>query len=139
MSDVSKTTGTEPGDAPQVSEGVKQGLRLLRLAMGAIALFVLFKAWQLLMAGQLPVSTAFIAGTFGVLGLSALVEAIWPDGDLGLIHFWMLTAVGATGVAAWAGGGKPWMGALGIFGLILSFAFAVKDAADGSKRHNNAR
>ncbi len=67
----------------------------------------------------------------GILGLTALVEAIWPEGNMGLLQYWALTALAAAGLVAWAMGGAKWIGVLGLIALFAGFAIAALEASKG--------
>ena len=68
---------------------------------------------------------SWLVGMIGTLGLSALIEAIWPEGDHALLQFWCLTTLAASALVSWAAGGEKWIGILGAVLLAISFLIAA--------------
>ncbi len=106
-------------------------VRAMRLIIAAVAAFLMYHAITRFLAGQLSPADAWFAGMIGILGLTALVEAIWPEGNMGLLQYWALTALAAAGLVAWAMGGAKWIGVLGLIALIAGFAIAALEASKG--------
>lgn len=109
-------------------------VRLMRFVIAAIAAFLLFHAAKRFFAGDLKPADAWLIGMIGTLGMSAFVEAIWPDGNHGLLQYWCLTVLAASGLVSWAAGGDKWMGILGAIMLAVSFVIAaLVSARSGTK------
>ncbi len=127
----------ETKPAPPSGGKIKQTIsapwwvRVMRLVIAAVAAFLLYHAYLRFHEGRLPPTDAWLAGMIGTLGLTALVEAIFPNGRHGLLQFWGMTTLAATALVAWALGGANWIGILGLVSLLASFALAVAEAAKG--------
>lgn len=106
-------------------------VRAMRFIIAAVAAYLMYHAATRFMAGQLSPTDAWFAGMIGILGLTALVEAIWPEGNMGLLQFWALTALASAALVAWAMGGAKWIGILGLIALIAGFAIAALEASKG--------
>lgn len=106
-------------------------VRAMRFIIAAVAAYLMYHAVTRFMAGTLSPTDAWLAGMIGTLGLTALVEAIWPEGNMGLLQFWALTALAAAALVAWAMGGAKWIGILGLVALIAGFAIAALEASKG--------
>ena len=106
-------------------------VRAMRLIIAAVAAYLMYHAVTRFLAGQLSPTDAWLAGMIGILGLTALVEAIWPEGNMGLLQFWALTALASAALVAWAMGGARWIGILGLVALVAGFAIAAMEAAKG--------
>jgi hypothetical protein len=106
-------------------------VRAMRLIIAVVAAYLMYHAVTRFMAGQLPPTDAWLAGMIGTLGLTALVEAIWPEGNHGLMQYWALTALAAAALVAWAMGGAKWIGILGLIALFAGFAIAALEASKG--------
>lgn len=100
-------------------------VRVMRLAIAAVAAFALYHAAKRFMEGHLTPTDSWLVGMIGTLGLSALIEAIWPDGNHALLQFWCLTTLAASGLVSWAAGGEKWLGILGAVLLAISFLIAA--------------
>ena len=111
-------------------------VRVMRLVLAAASMFLLFEALSRVHAGAFPMKEAWILGVFGALGFSALVEAIWPEGNHLLLQFWCLMAFAASGLVSWAAGGDKWLGIVGAALLLLGLLLAVWMSAKG--KSNNA-
>ena len=135
--DVMTDTNTTPAAKPvgKIKEKISSPMwvRVMRIVIAAIAGILLYHAIAQFMAGKLAPTDAWLAGMIGTLGLTALVEAIWPNGNHGLLQYWGLTALASSALVAWAMGGAKWIGILGLLTLVTGFAIAVLEAAkDGS-------
>ncbi len=106
-------------------------VRAMRFIIAAVAAYLMYHAVTRFLAGQLSPTDAWFAGMIGILGLTALVEAIWPEGNMGLLQFWALTALASAALVAWAMGGARWIGILGLIALIAGFAIAALEASKG--------
>ncbi len=106
-------------------------VRAMRFIIAAVAAYLMYHAVSRFLAGQLSPTDAWFAGMIGILGLTALVEAIWPEGNMGLLQFWALTALASAALVAWAMGGARWIGILGLIALIAGFAIAALEASKG--------
>ena len=106
-------------------------VRAMRFIIAAVAAYLMYHAVARFLAGQLPATDTWFAGMIGILGLTALVEAIWPEGNMGLLQYWALTALAAAALVAWAMGGAKWIGILGLVALIAGFAIAALEASKG--------
>ncbi len=117
---------SETTPAVKAPKGIRHPawMRVMRLLIAAAALFMLFLTLNRFRGGGFPMKEAWILGVFGALGLSALVEAIWPEGEHLLLQFWCLMAFAASGLISWAAGGDKWLAvvsaALMLSGLLLS-------------------
>lgn len=128
---------TKPAGKLKTTISSAPWVRVMRIVIAAAAALLLFHAAKRFMAGALKPTDAWLVGMIGTLGLSAFVEAIWPDGNHGLLQFWCLTVLAASGLVSWASGGDKWMGILGGGMLALSFAIAVLASAR-LKRNSDA-
>ena len=106
-------------------------VRAMRFIIAAVAAYLMYHAVTRFMAGQLSPTDAWFAGMIGTLGLTALVEAIWPEGNMGLLQFWALTALASAALVAWAMGGERWIGILGLIALVAGFVIAAMEASKG--------
>jgi len=106
-------------------------IRAMRFIIAAVAAYLLYHAAMRFRAGNLSPTDTWLAGMIGTLGLTALVEAIWPEGNHGLLQYWGLTTLAASALVAWAMGGQTWIGILGLITLVAGFAIAAIDAARG--------
>ena len=109
-------------------------VRVMRFVMAAVAAYALYLAVHQFMAGRLAPTDAWLAGMIGTLGLTALVEAIWPDGNHGLLQYWSLTTLASAALVAWAMGGARWIGILGLVTLAAGFAIAALEASRGGSK-----
>ena len=100
-------------------------VRAMRFVISAIAAFLLYHAATRFMAGHLSPRDAWLVGMIGTLGLSALIEAIWPEGDHALLQFWCLTTFAASGLVSWAAGGDMVIGIIGAVALAIGFLIAA--------------
>ena len=106
-------------------------VRAMRFIIAAVAAYLLYHAAMRFRSGNLSPTDAWLAGMIGTLGLTALVEAIWPEGNHGLLQYWALTTLASAALVAWAMGGQTWIGLLGLVTLIAGFALAAMEAAKG--------
>ena len=136
MTDINTTPAAKPGAKIKQTISSAWWVRVMRLAIGALSIFLLYRMSQKLGGGRLSPTDSWIVGLLGTLGLSALVEAIWPEGNHGLLQFWCLTALAASALVSWAAGGAKWLGIFGAVLLALSFVLAVMSSAKGC--HTNA-
>ena len=109
-------------------------MRVMRLAVAAAALFMLFLTLNRFRGGGFPMKEAWILGVFSTLGISALVEAIWPEGNHLLLQFWCLMAFAASGLMSWAAGGGKWLGLMGAALMVLGLMLAVWSSSRGLRR-----
>ena len=100
-------------------------VRVMRFFIAAFAAFMLYHVAMRIKAGHMPPSESWLVGLCGAIGLSALVEAMWPEGNHGLLQFWLLTLLAASGVATWFAGGDQWIGIISAIILAISFVLAV--------------
>jgi hypothetical protein len=100
-------------------------VRVMRFVIAAVSAYVLFQVAMRIRSGHMSATESWVIGLFGTLGLSALVEAIWPEGNHGLLQFWCLTALAASGIASWVAGGDKFIGILGAVMMGLSFVLAA--------------
>ena len=105
----------------------------MRTVIGVLAVGIAAQSAMLMWRGHLSPTEMWLVGMTGTLGLSALVEAAWPDGQHGLLQFWCLTALGASGLISWAAGGDKWLGILGAVMVGLAFALAVMSSVKGRR------
>lgn len=108
-------------------------VRAMRFFVAAVSAYMLYHVAMRFQSGHLSATDSWLVGLFGTLGLSALVEAIWPDGNHGLLQFWCLTALAASGLASWAAGGDKWIGGLATIMMAVSFLLAVLYSAKGRR------
>ena len=131
-------TNTKPAakQAGKIKQTISSPMwvRVMRIVIAAIAGVALYHAAMQLLAGKLSPTDAWFAGTLGTLGLTALVEAIWPNGNHGLLQFWAMTALAASAMVAWAMGGATWVGLLGLMMTIFGFGLAVFEASKGGSK-----
>lgn len=111
-------------------------VRAMRFVIAAVAAALLYHAATKFAAGYLAPTQAWLVGMIGTLGLSALVEAIWPNGNHGLLQFWCLTTLAASALVSWAAGGPVWLGTFGAVLLAISFLIAAGFSA--GRRANDA-
>lgn len=100
-------------------------VRAMRFIIAAVAAYLLYHAATRFMAGQLTPRDAWLVGMIGTLGLSALVEAIWPEGNHGLLQYWCLTTLAASALVTWAAGGGRMVGIIGAVMAAVSFLIAA--------------
>lgn len=106
-------------------------VRAMRFVVGAVALALMASVANRLYFGTLAPTHGWLIAVFGTLALSALVEAIWPNGNHGLLQFWNLTVLAAATLMSWAIGGAPWLGIFGAVLFALSFIIAAMESARG--------
>lgn len=130
-------TNSEPPSDQKPRGKVRQTIssapwvRAMRIIIAAVAAVLLYHAAHRFMAGKLSPTDAWLAGMIGTLGLTALVEAIWPEGNHGLLQYWGLTTLASAALVAWAMGGATWIGILGLITLIGGFVVAALESAKG--------
>jgi hypothetical protein len=100
-------------------------VRAMRLVIAIGAGILLYHAAKRFTAGHLAPTDSWLVGMIGTLGLSALIEAIWPEGNHALLQFWCLTTLAASGLVSWAAGGDQWLGIFGAVLLAISFLIAA--------------
>lgn len=105
-------------------------VRVMRFIIAAVSAYMLYHVALRLKSGHMSATDSWVVGLFGTLGLSALVEAIWPEGNHGLLQFWCLTALAASAIASWAAGGEKWIGLMGAIMMGLSFVLAVMSSVN---------
>ena len=127
---------TKPASKIKASLSSAWWVRVMRLAIAVVSAYLLYHVAIRLRSGHLTTTDSWLVGLFGTLGLSAIVEAIWPDGNHGLLQFWCLTALAASGLVTWAAGGERWLGISGAVLLAASFLLAVMSSVKG--RRTNA-
>ena len=125
---------TKPAGKVKTTISSAPWIRVMRIVIAAVAAFLLFHAAKRFMAGDLKPADAWLIGMIGTLGLSAFVEAIWPEGHHGLLQYWCLTVLAASGLVSWAAGGDKWMGILGAIMLAVSFVIAALVSARSGKQ-----
>ena len=108
-------------------------VRLMRFAIAVVSAYMLYHVALRLKSGHMSATDSWIVGLFGTLGLSALVEAIWPDGNHGLLQFWCLTALAASGIATWVAGGDKLIGMFGAAMMAVSFLLALMSSMKGRR------
>lgn len=111
-------------------------VRLMRFVIAGIAAFLVYHALIRFQAGHLTPTDSWLIGMIATLGLSALVEAVWPNGNHGLLQFWTLTTIAASALVSWAAGGQTWLGIFGAGLLLISFLIAAGVSA--GRRANDA-
>lgn len=123
-------TGT-PGPAVKPPGKIKRTInsapwvRVMRLVIALVAAALLYHAGTQFAAGHMTPTNAWLIGMIATLGLSALVEAVWPEGNHGLLQFWCLTTLAASALVSWAAGGAAWLGGFGAALLAVSFIIAA--------------
>lgn len=135
---------SESGTAPPAKTGgkIKQTIssawwvRLMRFVIAAIAAYLLYHAAVRFREGHLNPTDTWLIGMIGTLGLSALIEAIWPEGNHGLLQFWSLTTVAASALVSWAAGGEKWLGIFGV--VLLAISFLIAAGVSAGRRANDA-
>lgn len=129
MTDPANTTVNAPGGKPvgKIKRTISSApwVRVMRLVIAAVAAYLLYHAATRFMAGHMSPTDSWLIGMIGTLGLSALIEAIWPEGNHALLQFWCLTTLAASGLVSWAAGGEKWLGILGAVLLAISFLIAA--------------
>ena len=95
------------------------------LLIAAVALVLLYSAGRKIWGGHIPADRLWIVAAIGTLGLSALIEAIWPEGNHGLLQFWCLTVLAASAIVSWIFGAPKALGILGLVLFAVSFVIAV--------------
>ena len=129
MSDSNTTpaakSDTKSGGKIRKVIGAPWWVRAMRFFIAAVAAFMLYHVAMRLKAGHMPPSESWLVGLIGAIGLSALVEATWPKGNHGLLQFWLLTLLAASGIATWFAGGDQWIGIMSAITLAGSFVLAV--------------
>ena len=100
-------------------------VRAMRFIIATVAAFLLYHAATRFAGGHLTPRDAWLVGLIGTLGLSALVEAIWPEGHHGLLQFWCLTTLAASALVSWAAGGDQVVGVIGAIMTAVSFLIAA--------------
>lgn len=100
-------------------------VRTMRFVVAAIAAFLVYHAAIRFQAGNLAPTDSWMIAMIATLGASALVEAVWPEGDHGLLQFWTLTTISASALVSWAAGGQNWLGVIGAGLLAISFLIAA--------------
>ena len=68
---------------------------------------------------------AWLIGMIAAMGLTAIVEALWPSRIHLFMSSWSLNAMAASFLVSWAAGGERWLGWAGLAMLILSFLAAA--------------
>lgn len=134
---------TDPAGTPAKPGGkIKQTIssapwvRVMRLVIAAGAGVLLYHAATRFMAGHMSPTDSWLVGMIGTLGLSALIEAIWPEGDHALLQFWCLTTLAASALVSWAAGGEKWIGILGA--VLLAISFLIAAGVSAGRRANDA-
>lgn len=139
MTDADTKSGTKPDGTPGAKPAGKirakletpWWVRVMRFVIAAISAYVLYQVAMRIRSGNMSATESWVIGLFGTLGLSALVEAIWPEGNHGLLQFWCLTALAASGIASWVAGGDKFIGILGAVMMGLSFVLAALSSMKG--------
>lgn len=68
---------------------------------------------------------AWLLGMIAAMGLTAIVEAIWPSRIHLFISSWSLNTMAASFLVSWAAGGERWLGWAGLAMLVVSFLAAA--------------
>ncbi len=108
-------------------------VRAMRFIIAAVSVYLLYHIALRFGEGRMNPTDSWLIAMVGTLGLSALVEAIWPDGNHGLLQFWCLTTLAAAALVSWVAGGAQWLGIAGAALFAISFALAVMSSAKGSR------
>ena len=111
-------------------------VRAMRFVIAGVAAFALYHAATRFMAGHLSPTDSWLVAMVGTLGLSALVEAIWPEGDHSLLQYWCLTTLAASALVSWAAGGEQWLGLVGA--LLVAISFFIAAGFSAGRRANDA-
>ena len=130
------TTPAKSGGKIKQAISSEPWVRAMRFVIALVAAVLLYHAAKRFMAGDLKPTDAWLTGMIGALGLTAFVEAMWPEGDHRLLQFWGLTTLAASALVAWAMGGEKWIGILGAVTLAISFFIAAGYSA--GRRKNDA-
>ena len=133
MTNTEPTVGAKPRGKIKQTLASEPWVRAMRLIIAAVSLFLLYRIALKFREGHLTHTDAWLVGMVGTLGLSALVEAIWPEGNHGLLQFWCLTTLAASALVSWEAGGERWLGLAGAVLFGLSFALAVLYSAKGPR------
>ncbi len=131
-----KDGGSKPRDRIRQTINSAPWVRAMRFVIAGVAAVLLYHAATQFVAGHMNPTHAWLIGMIGTLGLSALVEALWPNGNHSLLQFWCLTTLAASGLVSWAGGGEQWLGVFGAVLLAISFLIAAGFSA--GRRSNDA-
>ena len=130
MTDADTKPAAKPAGKIRQTIATPWWVRAMRFFIAAVSAYMLYHVALRLRSGHMSVTDSWVVGLFGTLGLSALVEAFWPDGNHGLLQYWCLTVLAASGIASWAAGGDKWIGLLGAIMMGLSFVLAVVMSAN---------
>jgi hypothetical protein len=133
MSDTDATPVAKPTGKIRATMETPWWVRVMRFIIAAVSAYMLFNVAMRLKAGHMSSTESWVIGLFGTLGLSALVEAIWPEGNHGLLQFWCLTVLAASGIASWVAGGDKWIGMFGAAMLAVSFLLALMSSMKGRR------
>jgi hypothetical protein len=142
MSEADKASATVPEPAPRPGGRFKQTVnsaiwvRVMRLVIAVAAAYLLYHAATRFIEGHLSPTDSWLIGMVGTLGLSALIEAIWPEGRHALLQFWCLTTLAASALVSWAAGGEKWLGTLGA--VLLAISFLIAAGVSAGRRTNDA-
>lgn len=131
MTDTKEIPATKPPGKIKQTISSEPWVRVMRIIIAVVAAVLLYHAAKRFMAGKLSPTDAWLAGMIGTLGLTAAVEAIWPDGNHGLLQYWGLTTLASAALVAWAMGGAMWIGIVGLVTLVAGFVVAVMESAKG--------
>jgi hypothetical protein len=127
------TSGAKPAGKIRQTIETPVWIRVMRFVIAAVSAYMLYHVAMRFRDGHLSATDSWLIGLFGTLGLSALVEAIWPEGNHGLLQFWCLTALAASGLASWAAGGDTWIGGFATVMMAASFLLAAMSSAKGRR------
>lgn len=104
----------------------RRGVRWLNIAIAALSIVLIaslsrrFFSWT-----GYDLTRAWLLGMIAAMGLTAIVEAIWPSRIHLFISSWSLNTMAASFLVSWAAGGERWLGWAGLAMLLVSFLAAV--------------
>ncbi|HRD74995.1 MAG TPA: hypothetical protein PK264_03510 [Hyphomicrobiaceae bacterium] len=103
-----------------------RNMRWLNFLVAAIAAVLIATMWrQFFSHSGFDMKNAWVLGMLTAVGLSSLVEAIFPDRIHLFISSWLINASGAAFLVSYAAGGERWLGLVGLGLMLLSFLIAL--------------
>jgi len=103
-----------------------RNMRWLNFVVAAIAFLLIFTMWRQFFSFQgFDLKKAWVLGMLTAVGLTSIVEAVFPDRIHLFLSSWLVNASGAAFLVSYAAGGERWLGLVGLALLALSFLIAL--------------